>query len=455
MRSQLFACALLIVPALLHAQEDVPSQLSLLDIARAHIDIALESRADSQLWGRIAGSAAERKSAQTLAAQLKPYVDRAWTEEFTFEAPRPKSWRLELQAAGLLESAMPAPFDALFPQQIPPTAIVHIDPDREGGWKEARGKWAFVAATMELSPSRTSVRKQLLYQRAVEAGALGFVFSIPTPPGRWQAVVPIDKPYALQDVRYRDHVRPIPCFCIDSDDGKRLQQAIADGQRLKAAITFSKTRVHPALNAVAQLDSSSDRTILLMAHLDSFFTGANDDASGMAALVGVAQRLSQIPQNRRKARFLFASMSAHHDEAAGMRAFLARDEKRTASIGEFILLEHVDARVGDLAGKTDWPQPLNNRRAAFVGPDGWPELENGLGELVQSTGLMTQPPAIRRACIADLFVVCDSAKTFCLMQGPPYYHTTHDTLDKISEQGIADAVEFHIQLLARIGAIEL
>lgn len=60
---------------------------------------------------------------------------------------------------------------------------------------------------------------------------------------------------------------------------------------------------------------------------------------------------------------------------------------------------------------------------------------------------MTAPPVMQDACIADLFVTCDRAKGFCLMNTPPYYHTDHDTLDKISAEGIGNAVRFHMRLL--------
>jgi hypothetical protein len=36
---------------------------------------------------------------------------------------------------------------------------------------------------------------------------------------------------------------------------------------------------------------------------------------------------------------------------------------------------------------------------------------------------------------------------FCLINTPAYYHTDHDTLDKISAEGIGNAVRFHMRLL--------
>ena len=91
--------------------------------------------------------------------------------------------------------------------------------------------------------------------------------------------------------------------------------------------------------------------------------------------------------------------------------------------------------------------PLNNNRTAYFGSGGWPEVRTLVPTLVRETGLMTAPPVMQDACIADLFVTCDRVKGFCLMNSPPYYHTDHDTLDKISAEGIGNAVRFHMRLL--------
>ena len=76
-----------------------------------------------------------------------------------------------------------------------------------------------------------------------------------------------------------------------------------------------------------------------------------------------------------------------------------------------------------------------------------------LDELAIETGLMTKAPRVVRACIADLFVVCDQLKPFTLIQSAPYYHTNHDTMDKLSEAGLQAAVEFHMRLLEATGSI--
>ena len=76
----------------------------------------------------------------------------------------------------------------------------------------------------------------------------------------------------------------------------------------------------------------------------------------------------------------------------------------------------------------------------------WPKILNQYAKLVT--------PQMQDACIADLFVTCGQVKSFCLMNMPPFYHTDHDTLDRISDRGIRNAVNFHFMLLQRLKLVE-
>jgi hypothetical protein len=52
-----------------------------------------------------------------------------------------------------------------------------------------------------------------------------------------------------------------------------------------------------------------------------------------------------------------------------------------------------------------------------------------------------------------LLVICGELPSFCLIQAPPYYHTDHDTIDKISRAGMEAAVDFHMRLFEVIKAL--
>jgi hypothetical protein len=289
----------------------------------------------------------------------------------------------------------------------------------------------------------------------VDAGAAGFVFSLPTRPGAWRSVVPVDKPFALADEVYPNHRRPIPCFSVDTRDGARLRDAAAQDATLSATIVYDPSMQRHGLNVVDWIGGAGEDAVLIACHLDSFFSGANDDASGIAVLVGLSRELERLPPASRLVNFWLVGLSGHHDEGAGMRVFAGADPKRMESIQAAILLEHLDMHAGADPPRDDGAPALNDLRAAYTGPNGWPEIEAALPRLVLESGLMTSPPPVVRACIADLFVICDRVRSFCLMAAPPYYHTDHDTIDKLTEAGLRRAVDFHMRLLAEAAFISL
>ena len=426
---------------------------NLIAVAAEHVRIAETTRGSTPLWGRIGGSQAERESAMALASQLVPYVDEVAVEPYQFTAHRPIEWTLSAPGGQPLASAVPAPFDARFPGEVLPARIHPIA--TEADWAGTKGRWAFVRAVMERAASDTSVRRDRLYQMAVKNGAVGFVFALPTPPGTWRSVVPVDKPFAMQDVEYPDGVRPIPCFSVDAEDGDRIEAMARDITYLGCRIDYASPGPLEGFNTVSRIPGQGKWTVLLAAHLDSFFSGANDDASGLATLVGMAHRLMEIPKERRVADFLLVGLSAHHDAGAGMRAFVENAPRRMDIIRQFILLEHTDAQHGAEGKGFNWPDPLNDGRTAYLGDRGFPTIREALPDLVANTGIMGIVPPMLDACIADLYVVCDRVEAFCLIQAPPYYHTDHDTMDKLSEEGLQNAVEFHMRLLETIGALAI
>lgn len=422
--------------------------LNLRDVAAVHVAIAEKDKGRRKVWGRIGGTAPEHESAAALVEQLKRFLPIAALEPFHFTAHRALEWEVKLDGK-VLETAMPAPFEARFPERVVAAPLQPVSPDED--WRKVSGRWAYVASPATTSTAFNIVREKLLYQRAVEHGAAGLLFAIPTPTmSRWKSVVPVDKPYAVKDERYAGGLRPIPCFSIDAIDGK----AAARGTTVSASIRYDAAEKHEGRNVVGFLQGSGESAMAILCHIDSFFTGACDNASGIAAMVGLAEELSRLPASARKADIYFLGLSAHHDEAAGMRDWVARDAKRMARIRQLFLLEHVDALDSEEGRAAGWPMPLNDNRVAYLGSDGWPEVRAMLPDLARRSGAMSVTPKMQDACIADLFVTCGRVKSFCLMNTPPFYHTDHDTLDRISDRGIRTAVTLHMMLLRGLKLID-
>ncbi len=427
------------------------------DLAASYVDLAESDRDPRRLWGRLGGSDAERKASRLFTRQIVDRVDDAWVEDFAFRAHRPIDWRLEVVGGEALETAMPMPFDARLPAGPTTAEVVEVSAE---DLSKAAGRWALIRTDGD--SGLRAIRSLDLYQRAVAAGAAGLVVSADPRPGRWRFVPPVDKAFALLDERYPDGERPIPALCCDFEDGGTISRAAAVAGSLGFSTDYQSGELQ-GLNAVGLLrgatggvdDARGPRpSIVVMAHLDAFFQGAHDNAGGLAVLLAMAHRLAQTPRAARPVDLWFVALSAHHDRSEGLRAFRRDDPERWSTVVDTLLVEHVDAQAGLEGEEAGWPANFNDDRVAYVGPAGRPEIEELLPVLVRTTGLMTVAPEVRRSCIGDLHVTCGERPGFCLMQAAPYYHTDHDTLDKLSERVLAGAVDFHLKILEVMGGVD-
>ena len=66
-------CAMLALCGTCVAADDAVA--GLLEVARTHVEISERTQGDTQLWGRVGGSGAERASARLLRDQLRPYLE--------------------------------------------------------------------------------------------------------------------------------------------------------------------------------------------------------------------------------------------------------------------------------------------------------------------------------------------------------------------------------------------
>src|SRR5215475_78958 len=112
---------------------------NLRDMAAIHVAIAERDKGRRKVWGRIGGTAPAHESAAALVNQLAPFLPKVEIEPFHFKAHRALEW--EVKAGGnLLETAMPAPFEARFPDREISAPLQPVDPD--GDWRKVSGKWA-------------------------------------------------------------------------------------------------------------------------------------------------------------------------------------------------------------------------------------------------------------------------------------------------------------------------
>jgi hypothetical protein len=113
-----------------------------------------------------------------------------------------------------------------------------------------------------------------------------------------------------------------PAFTVGSDDGLAVRDLIASlppGQSARVKATLDVQMVPNLKTALVwgTLPGVSDETIYIVAHRDGWFEASGDNAGGVAAMVGLAEYYSKIPQAERRRTMVFIGLDGHHNTGPG------------------------------------------------------------------------------------------------------------------------------------------
>lgn len=224
-----------------------------------------------------------------------------------------------------------------------------------------------------------------------------------------------------------------------------------------------QTVVSPADNVIVRLPAPiADAPILIVgAHYDTAGAspGADDNASGIAALLELARSLKSVPANRQLALELvfFANEEPPHFKTPAMGSFVhAQAIPATQEIVGMISLETM-GYYSDEPGSQDYPFPLSLRYPgtgnfiAFVGDTSARDfLRKAIGQFRESARIPsiggTAPSFVRGIDWSDhwaysergidAFMITDTA----IFRNPNYHRTT-DTADTLDYARLALVVE--------------
>jgi len=421
------------------------------------IEFSAQSRAsrevgDGLLWGRItglpSGEAMMDWAAERLEAAGVPSVERQWfDQEPGTSLWLPLSWEVRVlgdPALGtgshdvVLESAMPAnaadiPADGL----TAPLVFVGTARPAELALIDVRGKIAVQHITpkghlfLERGPARAKA------QELIRRGAVAVI--------------------NLVDQAGNMRMRDIsgcggPCFNIGGQDGRFLEEVmdraaeagLSDRLRVRMHLRDETRSGMRASNVLGIVPGESDENVIINAHVDGWFDGANDNADGMAVMLALASHFSR-PENRTRRTLVFVASAGHHTSGLSGPGQLV--ELNPALIERNVLavnLEHVAARQINPA-RTD--------------TDGLRDLVSDSGEGFLMNGISRRSPVleeiIRRGgdryglnfvSQASTYNAGDNprleAPNFQLIQGNPLYHTSGDALETISTPGLERVARF-------------
>ncbi|MDP6536972.1 MAG: M28 family peptidase [Gammaproteobacteria bacterium] len=405
-----------------------------------------------QLWGRISGLPSGERSMDWAERRLRevgvPSVQRQWFDQTPGASLwLPLSWEVRLHGAEafgagsrdvILESAMPTGGTVLPPEGLTaPLVFVGTARPAELEYIDVRGKIAVQHITpkghlfLERRPARAKVQE--LFRRGAVA-----VFNIVDQAGNMR----------MRDISNCGG----PCFNLGGEDGRFLEgvmDAAADSgvsNQLRGTLNLQAEERSGlrASNIVGIVPGRSEENIIINAHIDGWFDGANDNADGFAVMLALAAHFSK-PQNLPDKTLLFVASAGHHTRGLNGPDQLVAQNPELMSRNMFAInLEHVAARQINPA-RTD-----SNGLRDIITDSGEGFLMNGLSQrsarleaIIRAGG---QRYGLNFVSAASTYGAGDNpdvdAPLLQLIQGNPFYHTTGDMLETISTAGLERVARF-------------
>jgi len=425
---------------------------------RTIVGFSLGSRARGDyLWGRVTGRPGfDNTVAWALEELKKAGLRDAHLETFT-SAPinLPVSGEVRLVASpafGLgsedivLQSAMVGGNGPVNGEVTAPLIYVGQATLADLAGRDVKGKIAVINATP--NPGLYSTNEYGRLQAMMKAGAAG-------------AIEILEQAGNMKSYdRDRHGCGMGLCFTIGGEDGYYLQNvlgAAAEAGHPVMARLSAKSEVindYHLPNVVATIPGRTDRFLLINAHADAWFTGADDNGGGLATLVALARHFARQPKPERT--LVFIASAGHHTAANGLAAFRAVHDKDYVARADMILnLEHVAvsgmvrsmARSQDqnfgrvmVATTTEWPKHVGvSNRAPFI-MDLWRQGAVCFGLNTQRVIDRRNPGELGR--FAELSV----AQTEMISVGP-VYHTSGETVNTVPDEGLERSARFHAYLV--------
>lgn len=406
---------------------------------RDFCQISEESRlAGDRLWGRIAGTRFERKAAELVRRELQSYGLKDVRVE---DVPRsPQWWPLEWEVTLLgdpaygdgtrdyvFTSAFPAEPSPSTPERGLEAELVYVGLGRPVDLvgRDLKGKIAVLLSRVAQSTFAHSGRG--VPPSLVEAGAVGVLTLVNTPGNLL---------FKLQGTG----APPVPAFTLGGEDGAFLEEVLAragNDHRLRARLRLvAETREGwETQNTLGLLPGRGDEYVVLSAHLDAYFQGASDNASGLATLLALARHFAAREEPLRR-NLLFVATGGHHAGSVGVQHVVDHYPEVLKKTVFDLNCEHTSAilvRSNDgrslTTANTESPKSVGITNAS-------PRLTELLSTALDRYGVVVNSRVTTRAPGDAGRFARNGTPVVQLIESNYWYHSSGDTPETLTPRGL-------------------
>ena len=173
--------------------------------------------------------------------------------------------------------------------------------------RDVSGKAALITSMPMCGSWRHSATINGAIRRAEEHGAAAILVSVALPGN-------------IRTRFYPTRTEP-PTFSLGLEDSDRVRELIEQAQsgespRVSVQLDVEMVEGLKTANVWGELPGATDEKIIIVSHRDGWFEGANDNASGVATAVVLAEYFASLPREQRRRTIQFVGSPGHHNSAA-------------------------------------------------------------------------------------------------------------------------------------------
>jgi Peptidase family M28 len=243
----------------------------------------------------------------------------------------------------------------------------------------------------------------------------------------------------------------LPGFTMGYEDGFELREMLG-AEPVKIRMK-SETKLVPNLKSTSvwgTLPGATDDDIIVMAHQDAYFDGALDNASGVAAMITLAEHYAKVPQAQRRRAIRFVGTAGHHAGSPNSRWLHDHRETALAKTALMINLEHIS--VTDAYVYRDAKQRANAFSALRYYINGSRRLNDIVFGTLRTFGIASFPDWQDGA--GEMMWAKTDAPSMQLLRSPDDKHSDQDTIDWVPAAGLEAMTRAHAKIIDQVNKVD-
>jgi hypothetical protein len=414
---------------------------------REIVAVSRKSKEDGELlWGRVAGTKYDDMVEGIVESKFKQFGLQDVHRQYFDLPPQwfPTAWDFSATSGGKTMRFETARAATGSPST--PAAGLDLEPVWVGlgtasdfAGRDVKGKLVIVQSMPMPGVVSHSASYNGSARRAAENGAAAVVLNVAIP-GNLQVQIGFNS--------------GLPTFTMGTEDTTALREASERGPvkvHLRLA-TEQRAGLRDA-SVWGSLPGTTDEDIIIMAHHDSYFEGALDNASGMAVMLSLAEYYSKIPQTQRRRTIKFVTTAGHHAGSLGTLWMHNNRDTFLAKTALVINCEHVSIaqtyfdRSGPFLHNSD---NIDARRW-------WINGSSKLASMALSSWKMfgvTIYDTMDATTTGDMSAIDRDIPSLQLIESATYYHTDHDVPTVVPAPGLESVARSYAKIIDQVNMLD-